>query len=135
MGMSAETPDIAQEEARAILEKYSINGSHAAWDPVTDNWMSVELFRVMHDGRLPEPDDVSFDYVFDFLDDTELQSRLMAERKDFGSLYLTAMRMVYKRYEPFVPMPMRTAALPRNINPSYPRMVIKKKVKKNGKRR
>lgn len=131
--MSMSAGNFNPDDARKMYDKYHINGSHATWDPVTDNWMSVELYRVMHDGNLPDPDDVSFDYVLDFLDDIELQKQLMQTREDFGSLYLTAKRMIYQRYSSVLPI---QPPLPRpSRNPSYPKTVHKKKVKKNGKRR
>jgi len=87
-----------------LFKKYSIDESHAKWDNRIDNWMSVEVFRVMHDGKLPEEGDMSVKYITEFLDkchdkNTDYGINLMKERKDFGSLYLTAKRMVYSLWE------------------------------------
>ena len=83
---------------KELFKKYSINESHNVWDNQIDNWMSVEVYRVMHNGKLPPPNDMSVKWVTDFLDqvhDGDLGLKLMKERTDFGSLYLTAKRMVY----------------------------------------
>ena len=84
---------------KQLFKKYSINESHSKWDNQIDNWMSVEVYRLMHNGELPPPDDTSVGWVTDFLDkvknDQGYAIKLMRERDDFGSLYLTAKRMVY----------------------------------------
>jgi len=80
-----------------LFKKYSIDESHNVWDDSIDNWMSVELYRVMHDGKLPEGDN-SVVWICEFLDKTKdgrFVSGLMTKRNDFGSLYLTAKRMIY----------------------------------------
>lgn len=83
---------------KELFKKYSINESHSAWDNRIDNWISVELYRIMHDGNLPPSDDKSVDYITDYLDkvlnDDKFAAKMM-KRKDFGSLFLTAKRMVY----------------------------------------
>jgi len=38
---------------KELFKKYSINESHNVWDDSIDNWSSVEVYRVMHDGNLP----------------------------------------------------------------------------------
>lgn len=81
-----------------LFKKYSINESHSEWNNRIDNWMSVEVFRIMHEGRLPTENDISVKYVTDFLDKTK-DMKFMCElmkRQDWGSLYLTAKRMVYQ---------------------------------------
>jgi len=81
-----------------LFEKYSIDKSHSKWESI-DNWMSVEVFRIMHNGELPPENDISVLYIIEFLDKchdgTGWGIQLMKERNDFGSLYLTAKRMVY----------------------------------------
>ena len=81
-----------------LFEKYSIDESHSEWDNLIDNWISVEVYRVMHDGNLPPPNDMSVDYITGYLDkvlnDAAFAKKMM-KRKDFGSLFLTAKRMVY----------------------------------------
>ena len=51
-----------------LFEKYSINETHNVWDSQTDNWMSIEVYRIMNDGKLPGPNDISIEWVKDFLD-------------------------------------------------------------------
>ena len=51
-----------------LFAKYHINEGHKVWQPEIDNWMSVEIYRVMHDGELPPPDDTSTKYILDYLD-------------------------------------------------------------------
>lgn len=84
---------------KQLFKKYSINESHSAWDNQIDNWMSVEVYRLMHDGNLPPKDDLSVKWVTQFLDkvknDRGYAIKLMREREDFGSLFLTSKRMVY----------------------------------------
>ena len=82
---------------KELFKKYDINESHSEWNEQIDNWMSVELFRIMHDGNLPDKD-LSVKWIVDFMDktkDLEFMVKLM-ERKDWGSLYLTAKRLVYR---------------------------------------
>lgn len=84
-----------------LFKKYNINDSHNKWESV-DNWMSVELYRVMHDGNLPPQDDLSTDWITGFLDKLKTDTKFMNEirsRKDFGSLYLTAKRMICTTHE------------------------------------
>lgn len=81
-----------------LFKKYSIDKSHAKWDNQIDEWMSIEVYRIMHDGNLPPKDDMSTKWITDFLDkvnDPDYRIKLMKERDDLGSLYLTAKRMVY----------------------------------------
>ena len=82
-----------------LFEKYSINESHNVWE-ATDNWMSVELYRVMHDGNLPPQNDTSVKWITEFLDKVKPDMKFFAKLRqrqpdDFGSLFLTAKRMVY----------------------------------------
>ena len=82
---------------KKLFKKYSIDESHNKWESI-DNWMSVEIYRIMHDGKLPPQDDSSVDWICDFLDkqdDMEWWVENVMCRDDFGNLYLTAKRMVY----------------------------------------
>ena len=85
-----------------LFTKYSIDESHNVWVPF-DSWMSVELYRIMHNGNLPPQDDKSIKWVLDFLDKSnnsgEWWVKNVMSRADWGSLYLTAKRMVYKSAE------------------------------------
>jgi hypothetical protein len=78
-----------------LFEKYSIDESHNTWDNGIDNWMSVEVYRITHDGNLPPSDDSSTKWVLDFLDEVHSNPAKHFGRKNFGSLYLTSKRMVY----------------------------------------
>lgn len=82
-----------------LFEKYSINETHNVWE-TTDNWMSVELYRIMHDGNLPPQNDTSVKWITDFLDKVKSDMKFFSKLRqrqpdDFGSLFLTAKRMVY----------------------------------------
>jgi len=84
-----------------LFEKYNIDKSHNTWDDSIDNWMSVEIYRVMHDGVLPGDDNSSI-WVCEFLDklDADMDfTKKMMQRDDFGSLYLTAKRMICTLHE------------------------------------
>ena len=82
-----------------LFKKYSIDESHNVWESI-DSRMSVEIYRIMHNGNLPPQDDKSIKWVFDFLDKSKNYMTWWAKnvmnRKDWGSLFLTAKRMVYK---------------------------------------
>ncbi len=81
-----------------LFTKYSIDESHSEWDNQIDNWYSVEVYRIMHDGNLPPPDDLEVKWVTDFLDrqdDMEWWVKNVMSKENWGSLYLTAKRMVY----------------------------------------
>ena len=83
---------------KKLFKKYNIDKSHNVWDNMIDNWYSVELFREMHDGKLPEPENNEVLYVLDFLDkmkDVKFFMQLRNDGKNAGSLFLTAKRMVY----------------------------------------
>ena len=85
---------------KELFKKYSITESHSAWDNQIDNHMSIEVYRIMHNGNLPPKDDMSVKWVTDFLDkvnrDEGYALKLMTRKQDdFGSLFLTAKRMVY----------------------------------------
>jgi hypothetical protein len=71
-----------------LFKKYQINESHNKWEPMVDNWMSVEIFREMHDGRLPESSDTDTRYIFDFLDKTS-DPKYFFSLANAGSMYLT----------------------------------------------
>lgn len=82
-----------------LFKKYSIDESHNAWDGQIDNWMSVEVYRVMHNGNLPPQNDMSIKWVTEFLDkqkDMPWWTKNVMSRRDWGSLYLTSKRMVYR---------------------------------------
>ena len=82
-----------------LFEKYSINETHNVWESI-DNWMSVELYRIMHDGNLPPQGDTSVKWIIEFLDKLKSDMKFFAKLRqrqpdDFGSLFLTSKRMVY----------------------------------------
>ena len=83
-----------------LFKKYNIDVTHSEWDNSIDNWMSVELYRVMHNGNLPSQNDDSVKWVTEFLDKVKSDIKFFAKLRqrqpdDFGSLFLTAKRMVY----------------------------------------
>lgn len=84
-----------------LFKKYSIDESHKTWSNMIDNWMSVEVYRVMHNGELPNSRDSSVTWVTDFLDKTKdmMFMKELMKREDWGSLFLTAKRMVYRYSE------------------------------------
>jgi len=75
---------------KELFEKYSINDSHNIWEPI-DSWSSVEIYRLMHDGKLPPKDDLSIKWITDFLDKAKLDMgwwvKNVMSRSDWGSLY------------------------------------------------
>ena len=85
-------------DKKELFEKYNINESHSVWDENIDNWIGVEIFRIMHDGRLPNQNDTSFKYMIDFAE--KIRSPLgmieLRQRRDFGNLYLTSKRLIYR---------------------------------------
>jgi len=83
---------------KQLFKKYSIDKSHAEWDNQIDNWMSVEIYRLMHNGNLPSENDISINWIIDFLDKMKNMKYVakIIKRKDCGSLYLTAKRMIYR---------------------------------------
>jgi hypothetical protein len=87
-----------------LFEKYYVNETHAEWYDQIDNWISVEIFKIMHDGRLPVADDISLKYIIDFANKLQDQKEVksLRDRKDFGSLYLTTKRMIYRYIDPIL---------------------------------
>jgi len=87
-----------------LFEKYYVNETHAEWYDNIDNWISVEIFRIMHDGRLPVASDTSLKYIIDFANKLQDQKevRSLRDRRDFGSLYLTTKRMIFRFIEPIL---------------------------------
>lgn len=83
---------IAKEEQ---LKKYNLDESHNTWEPMIDNWMSVEVARQVLGGALPEPGD-SRNFAQLFLDDKDLVQKTIFDHENGGSVYLTAKRMMYR---------------------------------------
>jgi len=82
-----------------LFEKYHIDERHAAWDCMIDNWISVEIYRVMHDGELPPQDDLSTGWITEFSEkcmDVHWMFTVLKKREDWGSLFLTGKRMIYR---------------------------------------
>jgi hypothetical protein len=81
-----------------LFKKYNIDESHNIWENRIDNWMPIEVYRVMHNGDLPPQDgsDKSLKYILDFLDKGLKEPMWLMTKKNWGSLWLTAKRMVYK---------------------------------------
>lgn len=82
-----------------LFQKYNINETHNVWEDI-DSWMSVELYRVMHNGNLPPQNDTSVKWITEFLDKIKSDVKFFAKLRqrqpdDFGNLFLTAKRMIY----------------------------------------
>ena len=81
-----------------LFKKYSINESHNIWESV-DSWASIEIHRLMHGGELPTDKDKSILWLLDFLDKPKKDMKWWANnvliRDNWGSLFLTAKRMLY----------------------------------------
>ena len=75
---------------KQIIKKYRLDDKHKIWEHQIDNWMSVEVARVVL-GRLPEKGDSARELAMEFLDNEEKY----LGNKNFGSMYLTAGRMIY----------------------------------------
>ncbi len=85
-----------------LFARYNINESHSEWNYRIDNWMSVEIYRIMHNGALPQNNDISVKWIVEFLDkikDTKWWTNNVMCRKDWGSLLVTAKRLVYSLAE------------------------------------
>lgn len=78
-----------------LFVKYGVSEGHNAWETAIDNWFSIEIYRQMHDGQLPPPDDTSIAWVLDFLDKTK-DPKYFFGLENPGSHYTTAHRMVYR---------------------------------------
>jgi len=89
-------------DKEVLFAAHQINESHGKWDDILDNWNSVEIFRIMHSGKLPISEDESIDFVVLFLKkskhDLAWWAKNVMRRPDWGSLFLTAKRIVYKHY-------------------------------------
>ncbi len=88
-----------------LFKKYNIDESHNRWEPLVDNWHSVEVYRAVNDGQLPPPDGNVGDglYVLKFLDecqDSNFFLSLPGHKR--GSMYLTAKRFVYRHADALV---------------------------------
>ena len=82
-----------------LFKKYSIDESHSEWDIHIDIWNSVEVYRIIHNGNLPHGDDDSIGWVIDFLDkknDKKWWVKNVMSQANWGSIYLTAKRMLYR---------------------------------------
>jgi hypothetical protein len=84
-------------DRQKLFEKYVIDETHEAWDPAIDNWMSVEIYKFVR-GELPPPDDMDATFVCEFLDrrhDLEWWAKNVMTLPNWGSMFLTAKRMIY----------------------------------------
>lgn len=79
-----------------LFKKYTIDETHNIWNEQIDNWMSIEIYRIMHDGNLPMENDLTVLWIPAFLDRIHRFDKEIIKRTDFGNLYLTAKRMIYK---------------------------------------
>jgi len=81
-----------------LFKKFNIDESHKEWDSRIDNWMHIEIFRVMHDGRLPNRKDTTVKYILHFAEKLQTRNGLieLSKRADFGSIFLTHKRLLYR---------------------------------------
>jgi len=88
-----------------LFKKYSIDETHNVWESI-DNWMSIEIYRIMHEGKLPPENDTSIKWVTDFLDkqktDFKWWVNVVMKRNDWGSLFLTSKRMIYRHCDQII---------------------------------
>jgi hypothetical protein len=79
-----------------LFKKYSIDDSHSKWTS-TDSFVSVDIFRLMFN-RLPtDEEEDSALYILEFLDKSKAEwwVKNVMVLPNWGSLFLTAKRMVY----------------------------------------
>lgn len=91
-----------------LFKKYNINESHNTWDNSIDNWMSIEIYRLIRKNELPPENDSSVQWIIEFLDkkdDMDWWTKNVMSRPDWGSLYLTAKRMVYQFADKLIDKP------------------------------
>lgn len=80
-----------------LFKKYHINESHNKWEP-PDEWYHIDVYLEMGGDENGE----SYRWIVDFLDRFNSDFKWAAEIKrrkgtpQWGSLYLTAKRMVYR---------------------------------------
>lgn len=83
----------------ALFKKYMIEPSHTVWIDY-DSWMLIEIYRLMNNGKLPKPEDNSVLLVVNFIDKVLSEPKwwadIMSKREDWGSLFLTAKRSIYR---------------------------------------
>lgn len=88
-----------------LFIKCNVNESHSDWDEKIDNWYSVEIFRIMHGGRLPTKEDTQIKFIFDFLEkrkDFDWWYDNVMMKDNWGSLFLTAKRLIYKHSDSII---------------------------------
>ena len=81
---------------KELFEKYHIREDHQTWKPVIDNWMSVEVYRAMHNGNLPSSDDTNYLWILEFHDKAIKDPVWFFGLPNHGSLFLTTKRMIYQ---------------------------------------
>lgn len=84
-----------------LFKEHDIGSSHTTFDRI-DEWNSVGIYKLMHDGNLPfgSDADTSILWITEFLDKTKTDHRFVSEmrrqRYKIGTLQPTAKRLVYK---------------------------------------
>lgn len=90
-----------------LEKKYHLDKSHLVWEPMIDNWFSVEAFR-QQTGKLPNEEGARKDtaqVMMDFLDNDKLLEKLLGENPlEFGSMYLSAKRWLYRSLNGLSPL-------------------------------
>lgn len=79
-----------------LFQLCRIDESHSKWESRIDNWISVEIYRAMHGGQLPDPNqEATVKYIFDFNRNPDAHIK----NKYFGSMFLTSKRLIYRHWE------------------------------------
>ncbi len=83
-----------------LFELYNVNETHSVWNNMIDNWMGVEIYRIMHNGQLPGKESISWLYLIEFLKHGKrcdgFWRDCVMSRDDWGSLFLTAKRTIFR---------------------------------------
>ncbi|KAB8153406.1 hypothetical protein EZY14_009240 [Kordia sp. TARA_039_SRF] len=90
-----------------LLECFKVNQvHHFIWKDAIDNHNSVELYRIMHGGNLPNSNDKSVDWIIELMnkqeDDFQWWADRMMSRSDFEGLFMTLKRMIYCHAEDLI---------------------------------
>jgi hypothetical protein len=89
------------ETKQQLFNKYKVDESHSSWLQM-DNFISVDLYRIMNNGNLPENDN-NLLYVLEFLDNMadviKAKEYMIKYPNYWGSYYMIAKKMIYRYHE------------------------------------
>lgn len=79
-----------------FYEKYDISEEHNKWESI-DDWVSVEIYRAMHDGELPPREMKSYLWMTEFYDriGTLWFIKEIMSKPNWGSYVTTCKRLIY----------------------------------------